>query len=148
MGTSINYHNGQGYYCTANVYGYFIGKSGCVDFKFMGIACYPQSLQKLAAKWKKERRFSVLFKSFFKFTNNFCGDFRLPVILVKFICMLRGTPCDTRISYTTFYSVVNPYRFKNILSVKKLFLTAKSLSVEFMERVIKFKVLFVLSIIR
>ena len=49
---------------------------------------------------KKERRFSVLFKYFFKFPNNFCGDFRLPVILVKFVCMLRGTPCDTGISYT------------------------------------------------
>ena len=92
----------------------------------------------------------LLIMIFFKFSYNFCGDFRLPVILVKFICMLRGIPCGTGISYTIYRgkicSVVNPYRFKNILSVKKLFLTAKSLSVEFMERVVKFKVLFVLSI--
>ena len=26
------------------IYGWFIGKSECGDFKFMGIACYPQSL--------------------------------------------------------------------------------------------------------
>ena len=82
------------------IYEYFIGKSRCGDFKFMGIACYPQFLQKSAAKWKKKN--SVLFKSFFKFSNNFCGDFRLPVIPVKMLCMLRGTPCNTRISYT-FY---------------------------------------------
>ena len=41
---------------------------------------------------KKEKIFSVLFKSFFKFSNNFCGDFRLPVISLRFICMLRGFP--------------------------------------------------------
>ena len=28
----------------AGIYGWFIGKSECGDFKFMGIACYPQSL--------------------------------------------------------------------------------------------------------
>ena len=28
---------------------------------------------------------------FFKFPYNFCGDFRLPLIPVKFICMLQGT---------------------------------------------------------
>ena len=28
----------------AGIYGGFIGKSECGDFKFMGIACYPQSL--------------------------------------------------------------------------------------------------------
>ena len=39
---------------------------------------------------------------FFKFTYNFCRDFRLPVISVNFICMLWGTPCNTGISYT-FY---------------------------------------------
>ena len=39
---------------------------------------------------------------FFKFPYNFCGDFRLPVIPVKFICILRGTPCNTGIPYT-FY---------------------------------------------
>jgi hypothetical protein len=45
------------YHCTYNccnvsrtlqmftgIYGWFIGKSECGDFKFMGIACYPQSL--------------------------------------------------------------------------------------------------------
>ena len=37
-----------------------------------------------------------------KFPNNFCGSFRLPVIPIKFICMLQGTLCDTGISYT-FY---------------------------------------------
>ena len=62
----------------------------------------PTIPAKISCKVKKERRFSVLFKSFFKFPNNFCGDFRLPVIPVKFICMLRATLCDTGISYT-FY---------------------------------------------
>ena len=28
----------------AGIYGEFIGKSECGDFKFMGIACNPQSL--------------------------------------------------------------------------------------------------------
>ena len=39
---------------------------------------------------------------FFEFPYIFCGVFRLPVIPVKFICILRGTPCITGILYT-FY---------------------------------------------
>ena len=39
---------------------------------------------------------------FFKFPYNFCGDFRIPAIPVKFICILQGTPCDTGI-HRTFY---------------------------------------------
>ena len=38
----------------------------------------------------------------FKFPYNFCGDFRLPVIHAKFICMLRGSPCNAGI-FSTFY---------------------------------------------
>ena len=42
--------------------------------------------------------------------------------------------------------LVKPNKFKNILSIKKLFLIAKILSVEFMERVIQVKVFFYLLI--
>ena len=72
------------------------GKSG---FQIYGDCMLPTIPAKIICKVKKkEKRFSVLFK----FPNNFCGGFRLPVIPIKFICMLQGTLCDTGISYT-FY---------------------------------------------
>ena len=55
-------------------------------FQIYGDCMLPTIPAKISCKVKKkERKFSVLFKSFFKFPNNFCGDFRLPVIPLKFI---------------------------------------------------------------
>ena len=33
---------------------------------------------------------------------NFCGDFRIPAIPIKFICVLQGTLCDTGIPHTLY----------------------------------------------
>ena len=56
---------------------------------------------------------------FFKFPYNFCLDFRLPVILVKFICILWGTLCNTRIQYT-FYRGKNLQSSKYVLGAVKI----------------------------
>ena len=82
------------------IYGYFIGKS---EFQIYGDCMLPTILVIFEINTLCGLLISTLNSYMhFKFLNNFCQDFRLPVIPVKFICMLRGTLCDTEISYT-FY---------------------------------------------
>ena len=76
-------------------------KSECWDFKFMGIACIPAIPVIFDVNTLCGLLISTLYYDFsFKFPYNFCGDFRIPAIPVKFICILQGTLCDTGIPHT------------------------------------------------
>ena len=101
------------------IYGYFIGKS---EFQIYGDCMLPTILVIFEINTLCGLLISTLNSYMhFKFLNNFCQDFRLPVIPVKFICMLRGTLCDTEISYT-FYrgKICSVYLVDTNTSIKDL----------------------------
>ena len=65
------------------------GNQGARFSNLWGLHVTPNPCKNQLQSEKKGSRFSVLFKSFFKFPNDFCRDFRLPVILVRCIFMLH-----------------------------------------------------------
>ena len=109
------------------IYRDFVGKSEYGDFKFMGIACIPAIPVIFDVNTLCGLLISTLNYDFlFKFPYNFCGDFRIPAIPVKFICILQGTPCDTGIPHTL-------YRGK-ICSVGHVILGAESLNSKYKDK--------------
>ena len=89
--------------CLQGVYGVFTGEIGVQGFQIYENCMLPT----IPVIFEINTLCGLLISTlnhdfFFKFPYNFCGDFRLPVIPIKIICMLQGTPCNAGISYTYY----------------------------------------------